>query len=109
MDLILTGRGVCGEEARAMGLANRLVEPGAARAAAVELAAAAGGFPAALSAQRPPIVLSAVGAGARADALREETRVGLEVIESGETARRCLPLRRRRRAPRQGRVKAGSA
>jgi enoyl-CoA hydratase len=38
LDLILTGRGVAGEEAAAMGLANRLTEPGQARATAVELA-----------------------------------------------------------------------
>src|SRR5207249_554439 len=38
MDLILTGRGVSGEEALRMGLANRLVERGRARDAAVELA-----------------------------------------------------------------------
>ena len=38
LDLILTGRGVSGDEARAMGLANRLVEPGEARAAAIALA-----------------------------------------------------------------------
>ena len=38
MDLILTGRGVSGEEARSMGLANRIVEPGEAVGAAVALA-----------------------------------------------------------------------
>jgi enoyl-CoA hydratase len=37
LDLILTGRGVDGPEALAMGLANRLAEPGAARDDAIEL------------------------------------------------------------------------
>ena len=38
LDLILTGRGVSGDEAARMGLANRLVEPGRALEAAIELA-----------------------------------------------------------------------
>src|ERR1700694_1044721 len=38
LDLILTGRGVSGEEAAGMGLVNRLTEPGRALAAAIDLA-----------------------------------------------------------------------
>jgi enoyl-CoA hydratase len=38
LDLILTGRGVSGDEALRMGLANRLVPPGHAVTAAIELA-----------------------------------------------------------------------
>ncbi|MGH9026980.1 MAG: crotonase/enoyl-CoA hydratase family protein, partial [Acidimicrobiia bacterium] len=38
LDLILTGRGVSGEEALRMGLANRLTEPGGALSAALALA-----------------------------------------------------------------------
>lgn len=45
LDLILTGRGVSGEEARTMGLANRLVAPGTALDAAVELATQMAAFP----------------------------------------------------------------
>src|SRR5579863_2762341 len=45
LDMILTGRGVEGEEALAIGLANRLVEPGQARAAAIELARQIIAFP----------------------------------------------------------------
>jgi len=45
MDLILTGRAVGGEEAFSIGLANRLVEPGSAVDAAVDLAAEIARFP----------------------------------------------------------------
>jgi enoyl-CoA hydratase len=85
MDLILTGRPVCGDEARLMGLANRLVEPGAARAAAVELGKQLAAFPQrCLRSDR----LSAHRQWALSldDALAEETRLGMEVISSGETA-----------------------
>src|SRR5947209_11484064 len=45
LDLILTGRGVAGEEALRMGLVNRLVPPGETRAAAIALAHELARFP----------------------------------------------------------------
>lgn len=45
MDMILTGRGVRADEAYDMGLVNRLVEPGTARAAAETLAAELAALP----------------------------------------------------------------
>jgi enoyl-CoA hydratase len=45
LDLILTGRPVGADEALAMGFANRVVEPGTARAAAEQLAAELSRFP----------------------------------------------------------------
>jgi enoyl-CoA hydratase len=84
LDLILTGRGVSGDEARMMGLANRLVEPGRALDEALVLARQLAAFPQRclrsdrLSSYRQwDLDL--------ADALHEETRLGLEVIRSGET------------------------
>jgi len=84
MDLILTGRGVSGEEARMMGLANRLVEPGQALEAAKELARQLAAFP-----QR---CLRSDRQSAREqwdlpfeEAMRNETRLGMAVIASGET------------------------
>jgi enoyl-CoA hydratase len=84
LDMILTGRGVSGEEARLMGLANRLVEPGEALKEAVELARQLARFPQRcmrsdrLSSYRQwdlPL----------GEALAEETRLGREVLRSGET------------------------
>jgi enoyl-CoA hydratase len=84
MDLILTGRGVSGEEALRMGLANRLVEPGGALTAALELAAQLATLPqTCLRSDR----LSAYEQWdlSWAEATRNEYRRGLQVIESGET------------------------
>jgi enoyl-CoA hydratase len=84
LDLILTGREVSGEEALRMGLANRLVEPGRALEEAVTLAKQLARLPQRclrsdrLSSYRQwDLPLE--------PALREELRLGLEVIHSGET------------------------
>lgn len=84
LDLILTGRGVSGDEALRMGLANRIVEPGHALDAAVELAAELARFPQRclrgdrMSSYRQwDLDLEA--------ALVEECRIGLEVLQSGES------------------------
>jgi enoyl-CoA hydratase len=84
LDLILTGRGVSGEEARAMGLANRLVEPGTALAAAVELAHQIAAFPQGCmrSDRRSSYDQWDLSF---AEAMANETRLGLAVIRSGET------------------------
>lgn len=84
MDLILTGRGVSGEEARQMGLANRLTAPGEALAEALTLAGQLCRFPQLCmrndrqsAYEQWPMSLH--------DALLNETRLGLQVIRSGET------------------------
>ena len=84
LDLILTGRGVSGDEALRMGLANRLVERGQARGAAVELAHQLARFPQrCLRADR----LSAYEQWALPwdAAWRNELHHGLAVIQAGET------------------------
>lgn len=84
LDLILTGRGVSGDEAVAMGLVNRLVEPGGALDAARALAREIAAFPQLClrNDRRSAITQWSLDLD---DALREETRLGLEVIRSGET------------------------
>jgi enoyl-CoA hydratase len=84
MDLILTGRGVQGEEALRMGLVNRLVPKGQAVDAAIQLAHELAEFPQrCLRSDR----LSAYEQWSLSyeEALRNELRRGIEVVESGET------------------------
>jgi enoyl-CoA hydratase len=84
MDLILTGRGVSGEEARSMGLANRLVPRGQALETALELAELLVSHPQRCLRSDRQGVLSQWGL-AEDEALLEETCRGLDVINSGET------------------------
>lgn len=84
MDMILTGRAVEAEEALRIGLADRVVAPGTARAAAVALATELAALP-----QR---CLRSDRASAIAQwsldhdaAMSNETALGLDVILSGET------------------------
>ena len=84
LDLILSGRPVSGEEARLMGLANRLVEPGRALEEALALARELAAFP--QHCLRSDRLSSYQQWDATLEqALLTETRMGLEVIRSGET------------------------
>lgn len=83
LDMILTGRGVSAEEAHAMGLVNRLVERGQARRAAIDLAHTLAAFP--QRCLRSDRLSSYEQWGlSLPDALANEFRRGMEVIESGE-------------------------
>jgi enoyl-CoA hydratase len=84
LDLILTGRGVSGEEAQRMGIANRLVTPGSARSAALELAHELAALPQVCmrSDRRSSYEQWDLDFAA---ALARETDLGLAVIASGET------------------------
>lgn len=85
LDMILTGRPVSGEEARQMGLVNRLVPKGQALAAALALAEEIAAFPQGClrsdrrsSYEQWPMTLP--------EALRNEFFRGKQVVDSGETA-----------------------
>lgn len=84
LDLILTGRAVGASEALAMGLASRVVEPGQALMAAMELAREIAEFP-----QKCMLADRASAYQqwdlAFDDAMRAEFHGGLDVIASGET------------------------
>ena len=84
LDLILTGRGVAGEEAQRMGLANRLTEPGRALDEALDLAHSLARLPQnCLRSDR----LSSYEQWSLplTEAIRHEFHRGMEVIRSGET------------------------
>ena len=84
LDMILTGRPVSGEEALRMGLANRVVERGAALETAVALARSLAAFP--QRCLRSDRLSSYRQWGLAPDeALRVETQLGFEVIRSGES------------------------
>jgi enoyl-CoA hydratase len=84
MDLILTGRGVGGEEAERIGLANRVCEPGTAVETALELARHIAGFPQLCLRSDRQSAIAAWGLDDQ-EAMSFETEVGLETIMSGET------------------------
>lgn len=84
MDLILTGRGVSGAEAQAMGLANRLTPPGQALNEAIALAEQLCQFPQ-LCMRNDRLSAYTQWDKDLDTALIGETELGLAVIRSGET------------------------
>jgi enoyl-CoA hydratase len=84
LDLILTGRGVSGEEALRLGLANRLAEPGRAFETAIELARQIASFPQRCMRSDRMSVYEQYALDLPS-ALRNEFQRGSEVVASGET------------------------
>jgi enoyl-CoA hydratase len=85
MDLILTGRPVGADEALRMGLANRLVPNGSARAEAIALARQISQFPQTCMRADRLSALRQWDIADEEDAIANEMRGGLDVIGSGET------------------------
>ena len=84
LDMILTGRGVSGEEALAMGLANRLVESGQALPAAIALAKTIAAFPQ-ICLRSDRMASYEQWSLSMPEALRNEFFRGMQVLNSGET------------------------
>src|SRR5213083_2539385 len=84
LDLILTGRGVSGDEALRMGLANRLVPPGTALDAAVSLANELAALPQRCMRSDRMSAMEQWSLGAR-EAMLNEFHRGMTVINSGES------------------------
>ena len=87
LDLILTGRPVAADEALAMGLVNRVVAPGTARAEAERLAAQIAAFPQAGVRSDRRSVYDALS---ERDALAREFELGLATLRSGTDAGRFV-------------------
>jgi len=83
LDLILTGRGVSGDEALRIGLANRLTEPGDARRRAIELATELAALPQVCMREDRASSYEQWGL-ALDDAIQVELEHGLRVLRSGE-------------------------
>jgi len=84
MDLILTGRPVGATEAHAIGLANRISPTGKALEHAIELAKEVASFPqACMRSDRQSAIDQ--WSFSEADAIEHELKLGLSVIESGQT------------------------
>jgi enoyl-CoA hydratase len=104
LDLILTGRAVGADEAQRIGLADRVVADGASRSEAEALARAIAAFPPGCM-RSDRLSVYEQGGLALDDAIRNEFRRGLQVIESGETregATRFLARRRGTSPPGSG-------
>ena len=84
MDLILTGRGVSGEEAERIGLVNRVVDPGQALEAAIALAEDLARFPQTCMRNDRLSTIEQWGLGWEA-ALLNEHRLGMATFASGES------------------------
>ena len=83
LDLILTGRSVSGDEALRMGVANRLVEPGKALEASLQLAHTLAEFPQdSLRGDRMSVYQQ--WSLSLDDARRNELRLGMNALNSGE-------------------------
>ena len=100
IDLILTGRGIDGVEAERIGLVNRVVEPGQALAAAVELARELAALPQLCMRNDRLSALEQWDLDEPA-ATRNEAARGRATIESGETQDGRVAVRRRSRPARR--------